>query len=141
MRGNGKTTQFGQTLIASDYGADDLWRYRDDLPVDTGLALARTDNTRPEEANMQMIALLDEEAPAKVTRYQTREPDFFEDGRAYWIGADGVVSVRIEDLRAFRIYVASRCMAPIGRTIEGWSVVMHAEDAEHGLNTLIDTCR
>lgn len=42
-----------------------------------------------------IVALLDPNAPAKV-RPVPREADFYEDGRAFWLSPDAVVSIEAE---------------------------------------------
>ena len=116
MRGNGKTNAFGQTLLRSDYGADNLWRYRDEA-LDLGASVAS--GTLVGSTTTLLVAEIDPDAPAKEHRYdRLREPDFCEDGYAHWIGTEGVVSVGLESTAGFRSWVRCRGMSPLARTLD-----------------------
>lgn len=141
MRGNGKRNEFGQTILTSDYGHDDLTRHRDDIPAPTTVRTpVRSAITRPEEAQMNtttrttrtaaLIALLDADAPAKqvgtaahalrvrqahINPEVTRDMDILDDMEAAWLTDRFAVTVPLERLDDFRTWVHSRGMAPCGR--------------------------
>jgi len=120
MRGNGKINAFGQTILASDYGADDLTKYRDDVSEPARLTLVGSHADRHGSTEvLASIAVLDESMPAMVHRYDTlREPDFYDlsTGESVWLSESVVVTVPLDRLRDFRAYVKTRGLAPCGRS-------------------------
>lgn len=96
-------TEFGAPIL-SDYGQDDLSRYRDDV------AVATLEPVRGTRVGTLVAIEFDLDAPAKKRRTAPgdtlREPDFIEDGQAYWIGEDGVVGVDLALLHRFADHLA-----------------------------------
>lgn len=96
-------TEFGAPIL-SDYGQDDLSRYRDDV------AVATLEPVHATRVGTVVAIEFDLDAPAKQFRAAPgatlREPDFIEDGRAYWIGADGVVDANLALLERFERHLA-----------------------------------
>lgn len=93
-----RTNEFGQPVL-SDYGADDLNGYRDDVPQRPAVGVTASAPV----AAPRLVAVLDPDAPAKRDRTpQLREPDFLDPttGEAVWIGEDGAVSVPVALLPA-----------------------------------------
>lgn len=125
--------EFGQEIVASDYGDDDLnWTDPDLSVADEMIVEHRTTTAimalvegdaqayqikrqiepEVEERAHPVIALiadLDPNEKAYVTHL--REPDMYDEGFMSWIGPEAVVSVPVEKRRAFNGYVRCRGLA------------------------------
>jgi hypothetical protein len=98
---------------------------------------------KPVTALSRLLALVDADAPTKVTRpwknepavqrakraLSTREPDIFDEvtGEALWFGEGFAVVVGLDRLDDFRAWIATRCMAPCGRGSFGVDALVTAD--------------
>lgn len=71
------------------------------------------------DTTIQMIALLDGDAPAKQVQPVLREPDMIDDGQVYWFGgrsgSEYAVSVPLERVGDFDAYMRSVGLSVLGR--------------------------
>jgi hypothetical protein len=134
--------EYGQPILA-DCGADDLWPYLTEketlMPTIPGTIPG---TRRARQTGEQVAVFLDTAAPAR--RYAGREPDFYDEGRAWWIGPEAVVSVPADRVPRFAEYVASRGMAPAGSPA-GFTVTTFEGQVREGsladLALVVRTCR
>lgn len=96
------TNEFGQPLL-DDYGQDDLTPYMDDFDhalgnetaLDHQIDVLLGEDVRtstPVQKRTQIVAVLHEGMPAKVTATQVApEPDFIDADMAWWIGESAAV--------------------------------------------------
>lgn len=87
-----------------------------------------------------VIAFVDPNAPAKVVQHvgATREPDFYDNGLAFWIGDDGTVAVPIEDFLADATADVAWAKAGLVDTLaqEGWYARTGVRTVEKGIAVL-----
>lgn len=131
------TTVTGQTMVRSDYGADDLNKYRDDTPVADATASddrvvtqihalidgdmpavahktqSRTYNPAPNAGAIEYLADL-HPAEAIRTYNKLREPDLYDTEQAIWVTNLGMVAVDLRCLRGFNAYCRANGLIPGG---------------------------
>lgn len=109
-----KVNEFGQEILTSDYGDDDL-NFIEGC-VEPSVA-ERTD--RDVRLNTQIMALLTVDEPAYTAYEHTsttklRDADFYDDGMAFWIGDQGVVAVSVEKVPEFEHHLSVNGMTDYG---------------------------
>lgn len=91
------TTEFGLPVL-DDIETNDMWWARRE-----GVHLEPMLTTMPGERVTALVAVLDPEEPAS----SRREPDFCEDGLAFWLTPDAVVSVDVTRIHEVESILAS----------------------------------